>query len=136
MDRVSTKEAILLFSANLLLYALIGGLISGCVETPGEQIMESCHRIQLAAEAFAADNDGEYPDGWEDVSPIGKEFQDYLEYFGGMPENPFETGSDAIVFGANPRPGEVAIEVTGQWHEKYAIRYADRDGKIIEFFRK
>jgi hypothetical protein len=130
MERVSIKEALLLFSANLLLIVLIGGLISGCVDTPDEQINESCHRVQLAAEAFAAENDGQYPTDWEDVSGENIEFQDYLEDFGGMPENPFETGSDEIVFEASPKPGEVSLEVTGQWHDKFVIRYADRDGKV------
>lgn len=95
-------------------------------------VKSTCHTVQLATEAFAADNDGVYPQTLASVLPNGDTLVDLLP--GGLlMQNPWTQLATEPRNGAPAQPGEVGFTgllnagiVTG-----YTIEGFGGDGLIL-----
>ena len=89
-----------------------------------EVVRENCRIVAQAAEAFAADNGGEYPANNQRINLMGRSIQDYLPG-GSLLLNPFEGSRTVPTWGAlaasRGEVGYVAIEGDGDGFLGYRI---------------
>jgi prepilin-type N-terminal cleavage/methylation domain-containing protein len=77
-------------------------------------VTSTCHTVQLAAEDFAVQNDGNYAANLADATPTGASIIDLLPGGGVLIENPFTRAATEPVNGIAANPGETGYQVLVQ----------------------
>lgn len=96
-------------------------------------VISNCRTVQLAVEAFAAQNGGVYPGNTDvDVTPAGETVLDFLPY-GVRLVNPFTLCASEPVNASAHNPGEVGYVtlVQGGVNAGYTITGSGRSGTVI-----
>ncbi len=133
---------------SLLLSILLPLLvISGCREdkspvippiplSPEEQTIANCYTVQQAAEAFAVQNGGLYPQTVQsDTTLAGDTLKDFLPQ-GVLLENPFTQARSEPTWGLAQAPGRTGYQPSGVPSYGYIITGHGAEGVIIQLFKQ
>ncbi|MCX5752575.1 MAG: hypothetical protein NTW97_02880 [Candidatus Krumholzibacteria bacterium] len=103
------------------------------IDVKEDLVRSSCQKVREAADAFAAENGGEYPlDLLSDTTGTGRRFIDFLPG-GRLLANPFTGENTEPTLGTADSPGEIAYRVRGfcqSWG--YWITGFGGDSTIVE----
>jgi len=91
-------------------------------------VKSNAHTLQLAAEDFAAQNDGTYATDFSTVLPSGNTIPDIIP---GAPSNPFDPAGVAFLDAAPANDGEVGYDTAGLVGFGYTVTGLGRNGSTV-----
>ena len=91
-------------------------------------VKSNAHTLQLAAEDFAAQNDGNYATDFSTMLPSGNTIPDIIP---GAPTNPFDPAGVAFLDGVPANDGEVGYDTAGLVGFGYTVTGLGRGAATI-----